>query len=75
MSFNREHKLAEEQFKTLLDNELVVSGATEELQQLRVLSRKNLALAVLKQEGRDREALDLLQAAIESSPGDVGLID
>jgi tetratricopeptide (TPR) repeat protein len=75
LSFNREHKLAEEQFKTLLDNELVVSGATEELQQLRVLSRKNLALAVLKQEGRDREALDLLQAAIESSPDDVGLID
>ena len=63
--------------RSLLENDLVVGGATEQLQQLRVLSMKNLAITVLKQEGRDREALGLLKAAIDSSPGqvDVGLVD
>ena len=66
---------SERALRSLLENDLVVSGATEQLQQLRVLSMKNLAIAVSKQETRGREALGLFEAAIEGSPGDVGLID
>jgi hypothetical protein len=71
----RDYAAAEEAFRSLLEDRLVVSGATEQLQQLRALSRKNLAMTVSKQDGRDREALALLEAAIRDNPEDIGLID
>ena len=74
-SLSGDEAKSERAFRTLLENDLVVSGATEQLQQLRLLSMKNLAITVSKQEPRGREALGLLEAAIESCPDDIGLID
>jgi hypothetical protein len=52
-----------------------LNGATEQLQRLRDLSVKNLAVTVCKQHGRDREALELLGSAIENCSSDTGLVD
>lgn len=54
---------------------MVVNGATEQTQRLLVLSFKNLALSVSKQEGRSVDAMKLFAEAIERNPRDVGLVD
>jgi len=45
------------------------------LQRLRVLSIKNLAITVSKQEGRNEDAMVLFQEAIAGNPRDISLID
>ena len=45
------------------------------MQRLLVLSLKNLALSVSKQEGRSTDAMKLFAEAIERNPSDVGLVD
>lgn len=67
--------LLQEAFRSVLSNNLVSSGTTEQLQSLRVLSNKNLAMTVSKQEGRHSEALVLFQQAIAENPLDVSLLD
>lgn len=48
---------------------------TEQLVRLQLLSKKNLAIAVSRQSGRGKEALDLLNEAIAANPKDITLLD
>lgn len=65
----------QEAFRSVLSNNLVIQGTTEQLQRLRVLSIKNLAITVSKQQGRNKDALVLFQQAIAGNSRDISLID
>lgn len=65
----------QEAFRTVLSNDLVTAGTTEQLQRVRILSMKNLAIAVSKQGGRNDDAMILFQDAIQENPCDASLMD
>lgn len=54
---------------------MVQDGLTEQLQRLEKLSIKNLAIAVSRQEGRGKEAIQLFRTAILKNPSDITLLD
>eukprot|EP00890_Picochlorum_soloecismus_P001652 jgi/Picsp_1/2488/NSC_00719-R2_ubiquitin carboxyl-terminal len=66
---------AENAFRSVLENSMVLDGLTEQLQRLEKLSIKNLAIAVSRQEGRGQEAVQLFRTAVLKNPSDITLLD
>ncbi|KAL4539362.1 hypothetical protein Ndes2437B_g02257 [Nannochloris sp. 'desiccata'] len=65
---------AEAAFRSVLSDQLVIDGATEQLQRLRFLSLKNLA-GVVASPSRAHEALQLFALAAQEDASDVALWD
>lgn len=68
------HEYLQAAFRLVLSDQLVIDGATEQLQRLRFLSLKNLA-GVVASPSRAQEALQLFALAAQEDASDVALWD
>lgn len=67
--------LLQSRFIQILEDKLVVTGATEQLQRIRFLCLKNLGGVVALTTSRSREALDLFRQATDTDSSDIALWD